>query len=204
MASFSRWIRLAGSALLPLLGSACTLTRAGYSSAPYSVLQRSGPVEFRHYSQIRVAQTPTAPESMGRDGSFMRLFRFISRGNADARKIPMTTPVLFRGQTGNATLAFVLPSDMDTVPAPLQSDVQIETIPEGTYATLRVSKRGPESLSPTALSQLREAVQSAGMRTVGNPEHAAYDPPWIPSFWQRNEIRWRVASASSTPASPRH
>jgi len=43
------------------------------------------------------------------DGSFMRLFRFITGKNETKQKTAMTTPVFMSGSGSNATMAFVLP-----------------------------------------------------------------------------------------------
>ncbi|NBV86665.1 MAG: hypothetical protein EBS01_10505, partial [Verrucomicrobia bacterium] len=113
-------------ALVPVLAlsfglfwlSACTLTRAGYQSAGYKVREVRGPVEIREYRPLLLAQTPTSFEARGKDGSFMRLFRFLGKGNSKSESIAMTTPVLYRRAAAGESMAFVLPAEMNTAAAP--------------------------------------------------------------------------------------
>jgi hypothetical protein len=198
MNTLLKWTLLGvpGAAFLVLAG--CTLTRAGYKSPTYTVRARFERVEFRDYQAIVLAQTPTKKEMEGRDGSFMRLFRFITKGNASAQPIPMTTPVLYRGEGTEEAMAFVLPATMrpSEVPAPLDAQVRIETRAAGTYATLRMRGRRSKSREK-ALSEMKSAVERFGWKLQGDPEFAFYDPPWIPGFLEKNELLWRVVKRGS-------
>jgi len=60
-------------------------TRVGYESAQYTVVA-----------------TTTRIDAQGRDGSFMKLFRYISGANESDQKISMTTPVLMRHRRSEA------------------------------------------------------------------------------------------------------
>jgi len=97
----------------------CQHTRAGYESAPYKVVRSDGKFELRDYPALTVVETPMAADSRdGGDGSFMRLFRFITGGNEARQKIAMTTPVFMSGSESNATMAFVIPAKMKTAEVP--------------------------------------------------------------------------------------
>ena len=101
---------------LALGGSAVwTLTaRAGYESAEYKVVEKDGNIEIREYPDLMLASTSTKFDAQGRDGSFMRLFRYISGANQSEQKIAMTTPVFM--ETGDAEsggkMGFVVPKDV--------------------------------------------------------------------------------------------
>jgi hypothetical protein len=131
----------------------------------------------------------------------MRLFRFITKGNASAQPIPMTTPVLYRGEGTAEAMAFVLPATMKTgeVPAPLDAAVQIQTRPAGTFATLRMRGRRQGKSREKALQEIKSVLEGSGWRVEGQPEFAFYDPPWIPWFLEKNEVLWRVERRISTP-----
>jgi SOUL heme-binding protein len=70
------------AAALVLAG--CKATRAGYESATYRVVRSSGKFQVRDYPALTVVETPTASRGNGADGSFNRLFRFMSSSRSSA------------------------------------------------------------------------------------------------------------------------
>ena len=72
--------------------------RGAYESAEYTVLDSDGPFETREYPDLILATTNMQFESQGDDGSFMRLFRYISGANDREKKIAMTTPVFMEAE----------------------------------------------------------------------------------------------------------
>ena len=93
---------------LALVG--CKVTRSGYESAPYEAVRTQGKFQVRDYPALTVVETAMTGSRNGDDGSFMRLFRFITGGNEAKQKIAMTTPVFMSGGETNATMAVVLPA----------------------------------------------------------------------------------------------
>lgn len=67
--------------------------RSGYESAECTVVEYDGNCEISEYSDLMLASTSMQFESQGGDGSFMRLFGFISGRNEKGQKIAMTVPV---------------------------------------------------------------------------------------------------------------
>ena len=198
MDSLLKWSLLGVPAAVVLVLAGCSLTRAGYKSPTYVVRERLGQLEVRDYQALVLAQTATRKDLQGKDGSFMRLFRFITKGNSSAQPIPMTTPVLYRSEGSSEVMAFVLPATMKPgePPVPLDAAVYIETRPPGAYATLRMRSRRPIHREE-ALFKIRSLVEQSGWRLEGEPEFAFYDPPWIPWFLGKNEVLWRVVKKSA-------
>jgi len=132
----------------------------------------------------------------------MRLFRFISKGNTNAKALPMTTPVLYRGSTETQSMAFVMPLGLaeQDIPRPLDDGVKLKTREAGHFAVLRMRGGRGEDSRTRALERLKAALKGSTWKVEGNPEFAFYDPPWIPSFLEKNEVLWRVVG---TPAPPR-
>jgi hypothetical protein len=95
-----------------LVLAGCKATRGGYESAPCKVLRSSGKFELRDYPALAVVEPPMASGGSGADGSFDRLFRFITGGNDATQKIAMTPPVLMSGNGTNASMAFVMPAKL--------------------------------------------------------------------------------------------
>ena len=193
--SLKWWI--AGVALVPIFVSACAATRAGYWTPKYTVLERAKgevPLEIREYPTLTLAATPARSEAEGRDGSFMRLFRFITGKNEEARKIPMTTPVFFRGSGESESMSFVMPENMPGAggqpappPRPTDALVRIEQRAKGTYAVLRMRGRRRADRE-AALHRLESALLNSAWKAEGPAEYASYDPPWIPPFLRRDEV----------------
>ncbi len=169
----------------------CQATRAGYASAPYRVVRTDGKVQVRDYPELRLAETP-----MGGD-DFMRLFRYISRGNSGDQKIAMTTPVFMAEPAGSTrTMAFVLPEGLATPPSPTNSAVAIRRMGPGRFAVLRFrgSRQGPEG---EAATRLRDWTRVQGLATTGAPTFAYFDPPWTPGFLRRNEVMIPLAEPAT-------
>ncbi|MBN8246036.1 MAG: heme-binding protein [Verrucomicrobia bacterium] len=193
-----RWIlgALLGLAVMAGLVTGCQLTRAGYETAPYRVVSREGLVEVRAYPALRVVTTPKEGDD------FMRLFRYISRGNAAAEKIAMTTPVFMTG-VGSAReqMAFVLPASLPNPPAPGNQAVSLGEVPAGTYAVRRF-RGGTQDAGGPAATELRSWMSERQLPIGGDPVFAYFDPPWIPGFLCRNEVmiptRWIEGQSAET------
>ncbi|MBL9173508.1 MAG: heme-binding protein [Verrucomicrobiales bacterium] len=176
----------AGMIVTALVAGGCQVTRAGYATAPYQVLHRSGSVEIRSYPPLRLVETST-------DGDdFMRLFRYISKGNASETRIAMTTPVFMTDLgTTHGRMAFVLPEDLTTPPAPSEPGVELRTTEANTVAVLRFrgGQQGPDG---EAARKLTAWMAHEGIPAEGAPVFAYFDPPWIPGFLCRNEVMIRT------------
>ena len=183
---------LAVAAVVILAG--CQATRAGYESAPYQVVRTSGKFTVRDYPALQVVETPMVVPGKDADGSFMRLFRFITGANAAKQKIAMTTPVFMSGSDSNATMAFVLPAKLqsDAVPKPSDATVMVRELPAGRFAVLRFSGGRSAKHDAAALGRLRMWMQAEGLKELSPPVFAYFDPPWTPGFLRRNEVMVRT------------
>jgi hypothetical protein len=183
--------------LAGLIATGCGTVRGEYESAPYQVVRASGKFELRDYPALTVVQTTMAPGSNGSDGSFNRLFRFITGGNEAKEKIAMTTPVFMSGGDTNATMAFVMPSRMKTgeVPKPSDRSVTVRELAGGRFAVLRYSGGRNTKNEAESLERLRSWMKTEGLRELSPPVYGYFDPPWTPAFLRRNEVMLRVEAA---------
>jgi DNA gyrase inhibitor GyrI len=186
--------------LLVIVGLAlvgCKVTRSGYESAPYKVVRADGKFQVRDYPALTAVETAMTGSRNGDDGSFMRLFRFITGGNAAKQKISMTTPVFMSGGETNATMAFVLPAKMNSgeVPKPSDATVAVRELPAGRFAVLRFSGGRSAKHDAEALGRLRAWMQAEGLKELSLPVYGYFDPPWTPGFLRRNEVMLRTDSA---------
>ncbi len=170
--------------------------RGAYESAEYVVLESDGPYEIRDYSDLMMATTNARFKKQGRDGSFMRLFRYISGANELERKVAMTTPVFMRldseGVPGR--MGFVVPKSLTgkAIPIPSDDTVQITRRIGGDFAVLRFNGNMDAESVAQKEADLQEWIKARGLYAVGEAELAGYDPPWTPGVLRRNEVLIRV------------
>jgi DNA gyrase inhibitor GyrI len=183
--------------LAGFIATGCGTVRGGYESAPYKVVRASGKFEVRDYPALTVVETPMAHGSNGSDGSFNRLFRFITGGNEARQKIAMTTPVFMSGGETNATMAFVMPAKMKTreVPKPSDGSVTVRELPAGQFAVLRYSGGRNAKNEAESLERLRAWMNAEGLKEISRPVYGYFDPPWTPAFLRRNEVMLRTEAA---------
>jgi len=169
-------------------------SRAGYETARYEVLEKDGDFELRRYEEHVVAATPM--KEGAQNGSFGRLFQYISGGNQGERKIEMTTPVFMPAGEGGepGEMQFVVPVSVVKAGAPLPADpsVTLKTMDAGRYASIRYSGVAAAQDRKTRVEELRKKIAALGLEAVGDPIHAGYDPPWTPGPMRRNEVLIRV------------
>ena len=171
------------------------LTRKGYESPKYDVLQTDGKFELRTYAAIPIVRTETGA---GADDRFMRLFRYIDRGNSSKKKIAMTTPVFMEGDRDGA-MSFVIPSEIaaNGAPRPTDAGVRLGSMDAGKFAVLRFKKKGSQTdgqAAQKATERLIAWISNQGLETAkgAEPILAYFDPPWTPAALRRNEVLIRL------------
>ena len=201
-----RMIFLAAMVGLVGLGMAAwTMTaRAGYESAEYKVIESDGNIEIREYPDLMLVATDSKMDSQGRDGSFMRLFRYISGANEGEQKIAMTTPVFMEGDVGKSdvSMGFVMPKEVaaEGVPEPKGDGVKIRKREGGRFAVVRFSGQLDSRVAKEQEAKLREWMKSRGLEGGSKAEAAGYDPPFTPGPLRRNEVLIRLNDDANTEA----
>jgi DNA gyrase inhibitor GyrI len=178
-----------------------TMARAAYESAEYKVVESDGKFEVREYPDLMLVATKTKLDAQGRDGSFMKLFRYISGANESDKKISMTTPVFMENDKEESAvqMGFVMPKDIAVggVPAPTSEGVDVRKRVGGRFAVLRFSGQLTTKSAKESETKLRtwmatkglvadDSIESSGVETAG------YDPPFTPGPLRRNEVLIRL------------
>ena len=158
------------------------------------MVRADGKFELRDYPSLAVVETPMAASGNSDDGSFMRLFRFITGANEAKQKIAMTTPVFMSGQDTNRTMAFVLPAKLKSgeVPKPADGAVTVRELPGGRFAVLRFSGGRSAKRESETLARLQTWLAAQDLKASALPVYGYFDPPWTPSFLRRNEVMLRT------------
>ena len=172
--------------------------RNAYESAEYSVLESDGSIELREYPDLMLATTEMGTRTQGDDGSFGRLFQYISGSNDGKQKVAMTTPVFMEPKSDQSSgqMGFVIPKEVadSTIPEPANSQVRLIKRVGGKFAVIRFAGRVDAETQAQRQSELEDWVKQRGLAIVGEPEIASYDPPWTPGPLRRNEILIRIGS----------
>ena len=178
-----------------------TMARAAYESAEYKVVESDGKFEVREYPDLMLVATKTKLDAQGRDGSFMKLFRYISGANESDKKISMTTPVFMENDKEESAvqMGFVMPKDIAVggVPAPTGEGVDVRKRVGGRFAVLRFSGQLTTKSAKESETKLRtwmatkglvadDSIESSGVETAG------YGPPFTPGPLRRNEVLIRL------------
>ena len=209
-------LTILASAVILIIGA---MNAMATEEASYKVLKTSGKFEIREYAPHILAETVVDGdlEEAG-NKAFRRLFNYISGANQSRAKVAMTAPVSQEkaGEKISMTapvvqrakgdrdyvIAFVLPAALtaDTAPAPTNPDVELCTIPTSLTAAKEYGGRWSQSSYERHCAELLDAVATAGLRPVGAPRFARFDPPFKPWFLRRNEVLVDVEEASTPTA----
>ena len=164
-------------------------------TAPYDVVETFGDYEIRDYAVQNLVDTLDADDS----DSFNVLFNFISGANAQKEQTPMTAPVYSQYVDEKRWMAFVMPADMDSVPQPTDSDVHVDKLEAGRFATIRYSGCTNDEKEADKERLLREWIDmQPNMNLLQDNEEAifaSFNSPFVPCFMRRNEVMLRIAAS---------
>lgn len=167
-------------------------SRVSIETPEYKVIRTDGKFEIRDYPALALVSTSMEDGNM--DGSFMRLFRFITGKNENAEKIEMTAPVLIDSTTEKQTMSFIMPKKTveKGVPKPSGEQVGLGKIEAARFAVFRFDGGRSAENEKNATEKLNEWVAARKLTPKGLPMFAYYDPPWTPVFMRRNEVMIRI------------
>ena len=178
-------------------------SRGAYETTPYELVRSVGKFELRDYPVLTVVETSMSGiGSHADDRSFSRLFGFITGRNEATQKIAMTTPVFMTEGDSNRTMAFVIPTKLNSgkVPRPVDGSVRVRELAAGRFAVLRFSGRRNLKQEAEALARLRTWMAAEGLSVSSPAVYGYFDPPWTPGPLRRNEVMLRTEAAiSRTP-----
>lgn len=174
--------------------------------AKYQVLERAENFELRQYAPRIVAETIVAGnfEEVGNKG-FRILYDYINGNNVRKQSISMTAPVT--QEAGSERIAmtapvnqelagekwritFLMPSEytLENLPQPLDKRIKLKQEPGSLMAAIRYSGTWSQKRYENKKALLQGAIEKRGLKMVGVPVWARYDPPFMPWFLRRNEV----------------
>lgn len=174
----------------------------------YEVLKHDGPFELRRYAGYLTANVHVSASDYGKAmyAGFNPLADYIfgnnhasdrismtapvTAGRACCQKIAMTAPVTARQTEDEYVVSFTMPSgySMENLPQPNNPAVSFESVGPHLAAVARFSGHFSGGKEAREQAELDAWIQEQGLRVVGEPIVAQYDPPWKPGFARRNEV----------------
>jgi len=172
----------------------------------FKLIESEGNFELRQYPQHIVAETLVEGDfsEVGNE-AFRRLAGYINGQNRGKQTIPMTAPVSQKAESVKIPMTapvnqekagekwritFLMPAQytLETLPEPLDSRVELRKVPECLMAVLKYSGTWSKSRYEEKKKQLMEQNERRGLKQVGEPIFARYNPPFTPWFLRRNEV----------------
>jgi hypothetical protein len=169
----------------------------GTEEQAYTVVERFGALEVRHYPQVLMASVEvpdTAYQSASGTG-FRRLAGYIFGDNDAGEKIAMTAPVHMGTDEGRMRMSFVMPAERskEPMPTPMDGGVKLHMADEEHLAVLRFGGFMRDGSMEDMRRKLLAEVERHGLETIGMVRFMGYDPPWQ-MIGRRNEVvvavRW--------------
>ncbi len=185
---------------------------------PYTLVEAHGDIEIRDYLALILAEVEMSGDRReATNRGFRPLAGYIFGGNSPREEIAMTAPVTSTrapessgGQEiamtapvtsepageGAWRVAFIMPQDwtLDSLPAPDDARVELREVPARRVAVIRFNGLMGERRVAEKLAELEAFLSEQGLSAASAPTFAAYNPPWIPAPFRRNEI-WIEISA---------
>ena len=174
--------------------------------ATYTVLESEKNFELRQYDSHIVAETFVEGEfdAVGNEG-FRRLAAYINGKNKkkqsismtapvsqeeSSEKIAMTAPVNQQRQNGKWRITFLMPAKytLETLPEPLDERVKLKPAPVRLIAVLKYSGTWSRKRYEQKRVRLLSLIEQRGLKPIGEPVFARYNPPFMPWFLRRNEV----------------
>ena len=176
----------------------------------YTVIEQAGDLELRAYDPMIVAETQVSgPMDDASSAGFRLIADYIFGNNSlgaggnekismtapvtmvpKSKKISMTAPVATRQSGEQWRIHFVMPSQytLDTLPKPNNPAVRLREVPASKYAVIRFSGLVDDHKRIAKAAELMTWLDSKGIKPIGQPELARYNPPWTLPFLRRNEV----------------
>mgnify|MGYP006273896431 CR=1 FL=1 len=202
-------------AVLTALMALVTAPAMATEEPPYTLVETHGDIEVRDYPALIVAEVELEGDRReAANRGFRPLADYIFANDRGGEKIAMTAPVTSTPADGGADaamaspvtsepagpgrwrVAFIMPQgwSMETLPAPRGAAVSLREVPARRVAVIRFNGLMGEDRIEDNLAELQTFLYDQGYEPASAPTYAAYNPPWIPAPFRRNEIWIEIAA----------
>lgn len=179
----------------------------------FESIKKEGDFELRQYRGFIVAETFVKGDMDAAGGeAFRAIAGYIFGGNVStasngSEKIAMTAPVTMEKTTSekiamtapvtmeksadeNYRVHFVMPSQytLQTLPKPVNPKVTLREVAAQKMAAIRFSGFSTDEKVRVKTEELTSWIEKQGLKIIGKPQFARYDPPMMPPFLRRSEV----------------
>jgi SOUL heme-binding protein len=208
---FTRSFLLHTILVLTLLQGCAVMARI--EEPAFESIKKDGDFELRQYRGFIVAETFVKGDMDAAGGeAFRAIAGYIFGGNISAsangsEKIAMTAPVTMEKTSGEKIamtapvtmeksadetyrVHFVMPSQytMQTLPKPVNPKVTLREVAGQKMAAIRFSGFSTDEKVRVKTKELTSWIGQQGLKIIGKPQFARYDPPMMPPFLRRSEV----------------
>lgn len=184
-------IAAGGATAIALAAVRSQLERWFTTEPDFDIHRVVGPLELRLYTPWIEARTRVDAMAFeaALDEGYGRLTSYIHGANASHERLARVTPIMVT-RDGWYNVAMVMPPGrtIDTLPHPDNDRVRIAHVPARRMAVLCFGGRWTHDHAAEHERELMRRVIDAGLRPLGTPVHAIFDPPWTVPALRRNEI----------------
>lgn len=167
----------------------------GVATPAYEVISDGQGYEVRRYPSLLVAETRDRSGAEG-DQMFRVLASFIFGDNQGNNDIAMTAPVLIAdsgpelGKAPQRTMQFIMPREFteETIPQPKSDRIKLRKIASRLIAARKFRWFASKEKQLEQQTILLAALRRDGLKVVGEPIYASYQPPFAVPFLKRHEM----------------
>ena len=152
-------------------------------------------IEIREYKPMLIAEIEVkGSREVAISEGFKVLADFIFGNNIKKNKIKMTAPVIQQSSDKGWIVSFVMPKsyNIDTLPRPVNKDINIKEIPEKKMAVITFNGRSEKKNILKHESKLLEFLDKNSFRYNKNTIYAFYNPPWTLPVLRKNEVMFEI------------
>ncbi len=156
----------------------------------YSVLEKDGDIEIRHYPKFILAQiTENGPREEALRNGFQHLADYIF-----GEKIAMTAPVFHEPKDGKWLISFTMPSKYSSVTLlqPKNSNIKIVEKEAKNAAAITYSGTNNENLMRESEDRLQGWLSEHRIKMTSGFYCGQYDPPFAIPVMKRNEVLAKI------------
>ena len=175
--------------IIVILGFFLKTSATASEEAKYDIVYKNNIYEIRFYPKRLIV------ESVYNDSkTFRKLFNYISGANNNSEEIEMTIPVTQVKKDNTIFMQFILPSKFtkETIPIPLNSDIEISIIEKGYFAIIEYSGKSSDKNFIRYSKILQGKLLEDKILIKGSPIKASYNGPFTPSPLRRNEVMFNI------------